>query len=62
MTNSKIFDEVGCPDKLKDCEFELKRTKKFIKKQSDIILALEKQLEEKENEILIIKDKQKGKK
>ncbi len=60
MTNSKIFDEVGCPEKLKDCEFELKRTKKFIKKQTDIILALEKHLEEKENEILMLK--QKGKK
>ena len=50
-----MFDEV-------DCKFELKRAKKFIKKQSDLILALEKQLEEKENEILIIKDKKKGKK
>ena len=54
MTNDKMFDEV-------DCKFELKRAKKYIKKQSDIILALEKQLEEKENEILIIKKKRKGK-
>jgi len=60
MTNSKIFDEIGCPEKLKDCEFELKRTKKFIKKQTDIILALEKEIEQKENEILMLK--QKGKK
>ena len=50
MTYEGMFDEI-------DCKFELKRAKKFIKKQSDIILALEKQLEEKENEILLIKDK-----
>jgi hypothetical protein len=48
-----MFDEV-------DCKFELKRAKKYIKKQSDIILALEKKLEEKENEIIMLK--QKGKK
>ena len=30
-----MFDEI-------DCKFELKRAKKVIKKQSDIILALEK--------------------
>ena len=56
MTNSKIFDEVGCPEKLKDCEFELKRTKKFIKKQADIILALEKEIEQKDNEIKVLKN------
>jgi len=50
MTYSGIFDEV-------DYKFELKRAKKYIKKQSDIILALEKKLEEKENEILILKKK-----
>ena len=55
MTNSKIFDEIGCPDKLKDCEFELKRTKKFIKKQADIILALEKEIELKDNQIKMYK-------
>ena len=43
-----MFDEV-------DCKFELKRAKKFIKKQADIILALEKEIEQKDNEILIIK-------
>ena len=53
MTNSKIFDEVGCPD-------ELKRAKKFIKKQADIILALEKEIEQKDNEILIIKERKKN--
>ena len=55
MTHDKIFDEVGCPDKLKDCEFELKRTKKFIKKQADIILALEKEIELKDNKIKMLK-------
>ena len=48
-----MFDEL-------DCKFELKRAKKYIKKQSDLILALEKQLEEKENEILMIKQKEKN--
>ena len=48
-----MFDEV-------DCKFELKRAKKYIKKQYDIILALEKKLEEKENEILLIKQKGKN--
>ena len=52
MTNSKIFDEVGCPS-------ELKRAKKFIKKQADIILALEKEIEQKDNEILLIKERKK---
>ena len=53
MTYEGMFDEV-------DCKFELKRAKKYIKKQSDLILALEKQLEEKENEILMIKQKGKN--
>ncbi len=43
-----MFDEV-------ECKHELKRAKKYIQKQADIILALEKELEEKENEIIIIK-------
>jgi hypothetical protein len=46
MTNDKIFDEVGCPEKLKECKAEVKRCKKHIEK-----------LEEKENEILIIKNR-----
>ena len=45
-----MFDEV-------ECKYELKRAKKYIEKQADIILALEKELEEKENEIIIIKNK-----
>jgi len=50
MTYEGIFDET-------DCKQELKRAKKYIHKQADIILALEKELEEKENEIIIIKNK-----
>jgi hypothetical protein len=49
MTYSGIFEEV-------DCKKELKRAKKYIKKQSDIILALEKEIEQKENEIRILKN------
>jgi len=45
-----MFDEV-------ECKHELKRAKKYIEKQANIILALEKELEEKENEIIIIKNK-----
>ena len=52
MTYEGIFDEV-------ECKQELKRAKKFIEKQANIILALEKELEEKENEIIIIKGKDK---
>jgi len=48
MTYTGIFEEV-------DCKKELKRAKKYIKKQSDIILALEKEIEKKENEIRILK-------
>ena len=52
MTYSGIFDET-------DCKEELKRAKKFIEKQANIILSLERELEEKENEIIIIKGKDK---
>ena len=45
-----MFDEV-------ECKYELKRAKKYIEKQANIILALEKELEEKENEIIIIKNR-----
>ena len=44
MTYSGIFEETECKE-------ELKRAKKYIEKQANIILALEKELEEKENEI-----------
>ncbi len=57
MTNEKMFEEIGCPDQLKKCQAELKRQKKFIQKQSDIILALENQIELKDNIILVLKNK-----
>ena len=49
MTYSGIFNET-------DCKQELKRAKKYIKKQADIIFALEKEIEEKENEIRVLKN------
>ena len=57
MTNSKMFEEIGCPNQLKKCQVELKRQKKFIEKQSGIILALEKEIELKDNIILVLKNK-----
>ena len=50
MTYSGIFDETECKE-------ELKRAKKYIEKQASIILALEKEIELKDNEILIIKER-----
>ena len=55
MTYEGIFDEV-------ECKFELKRQKKYIEKQASIIFALERELEEKNNEIIIIKGKLKEEK
>jgi hypothetical protein len=55
MTNSKIFDEVGCPDELKKCKAEIERHKRFIKKQANIIKSLELEVEQKENEIILLK-------
>jgi len=49
MTYSGIFEET-------DCKKELERAKKFIKKQENIIFALEKEIEQKENEIRILKN------
>jgi len=55
MTYEGIFDET-------DCKQELKRAKKFIEKQANIILALEKEIEVKDNEIIIIKERLKSEK
>ena len=55
MTYDGIFDEV-------ECKFELERQKKYIQKQASIIFALERELEEKNNEIIIIKGKLKEEK
>jgi superoxide dismutase len=56
MTNSGIFDEPVCMDKLKECKYELKRHKTYIKKLNLIIEGLEKNLEQKENEIKVLKN------
>jgi len=50
MTYEGMFDEV-------ECKHELKRAKKYIKKQADIILALEIEIEAKEYEIKLLKEK-----
>ena len=50
MTYEGMFDEV-------ECKQELKRAKKYIKKQADIILALEMEIEVKDYEIKLLKDK-----
>ena len=55
MTYSGIFKETECVE-------ELKRAKIYIEKQASIIFSLERELEEKENEIIIIKGKLKEKK
>jgi len=57
MTNEGIWKESELSDKLKECKAEVKRQKKFIQKQSDIILALEKDIELKDNIILVLKNK-----
>ena len=71
MEKIKIYenflDEVECKSLLHfseenpslyetNCKEELKRAKKYIKKQADIIFALEKEIEEKENEIRVLKN------
>jgi len=57
MTNEKMFDEIGCPDKLKECQSEIKRHKKHIEKLSNQLLDYERLIEEKDNEIIIIKNR-----
>ena len=57
MTNEGMWKELELADKLKECKAELKRQKKFIQKQSDIIFALEKDIELKDNIILVLKNK-----
>ena len=32
MTNSKMFEEIGCPNQLKKCQAEIKRQKKIYTK------------------------------
>jgi len=55
MTYDGIFDEI-------DYKFELERQKKYIEKQASIIFALEREIEEKNNEIIVIRNKLKEEK
>ena len=57
MTNDKMFEEVGCPEELKKCKQEIKRHKRHIEKLSNQLLDYERILEERDNEIIIIKNK-----
>jgi len=57
MTNEGMWKELELSDKLKESKAEVKRQKNFIQKQSDIILALEKDIELKDNIILVLKNK-----
>tara|TARA_R110002095_G_scaffold183487_1_gene160646 strand:- start:245 stop:415 length:171 start_codon:yes stop_codon:yes gene_type:complete len=50
MTYEGMFDEI-------ECKFELERQKKYIEKQASIIFSLEKEIEEKRNEIIILRNK-----
>jgi hypothetical protein len=55
MTYSGIFKETECME-------ELERAKRYIEKQASIIFALEREIEEKNNEIIIIRGKLKEEK
>ena len=55
MTHDKMFEEIGCPDELKKCKAEIERHKRFIRKQADIIKSLELEVDQKENEIILLK-------
>ena len=57
MTNDKMFEEIGCPEKLKEYKAEVKRCKKHIEKLSNQLLDYERIIEERDNEILIIKNR-----
>ena len=57
MTNEGMWKELELSDKLKECKAEVKRHKKHIEKLSNQLLDLERIIEEKENEIIIIKNR-----
>ena len=52
-----MFEEIGCPDQLKKCKEEIKRHKKQIEKLSNQLLDYERIIEERDNEIIIIKNR-----
>ena len=57
MTNEGMWKELELSDKLKECKAEVKRCKKHIEKLSNKLLDYERIIEEKENEIIIIKNR-----
>tara|TARA_R100001198_G_C5213457_1_gene198013 strand:- start:175 stop:357 length:183 start_codon:yes stop_codon:yes gene_type:complete len=59
MTYTGMFEDAQLSSKLKEAKKEIQRQKKYIEKQSGIILALEKDIELKDNIILVLKNKQK---
>ena len=54
-----MFEDAQLSSKLKEAKKEIQRQKRYIEKQSGIILALEKDIELKDNIILVLKNKQK---
>ena len=59
MTYTGMFEDAQLSSKLKEAKKEIQRQKRYIEKQSGIILALEKNIELKDNIILVLKNKQK---
>ena len=59
MTYTGMFEDAQLSSKLKEAKKEIQRQKRYIEKQSGIILALEKDIELKYNIILVLKNKQK---
>ena len=57
MTNEGMWKELELSDKLKECKAEVKRCKKHIEKLSNQLLDFERIIEERDNEILIIKNR-----
>ena len=57
MTNEGMWKEIDLADKLKEAKSEIKRHKQHIEKLSNQLLDYERIIEEKENEIIIIKNR-----
>jgi len=57
MTNEGMWKEIELADKLKEAKAELKRHKKQIEKLSNELLDYERIVEERDNEIIILKNK-----
>jgi|TARA_R110002012_G_scaffold3585_1_gene16877 uncharacterized protein (DUF342 family) len=57
MTNEGMWKEVELADKLKEAKAEIKRHKQHIEKLSNQLLDYERIIEERDNEIIIIKNK-----